>query len=80
VSFELDDKAKHERVVNFVNSLEERYEYYDLARFVFEQEPGFFNNITVSDYLTENGKKIQKGTKLVRAFKYFAEGRVLEDI
>ena len=80
VSFELDDKAKHERVMNFVNDLEERYEYYDLARFVFEQESGFFNNLTVSDYLTENGKKIQKGTKLVRAFKYFAEGRVLEDI
>ena len=80
VSFELDDRSKRERVMNFVNDLEERYEYYDLARFVFEQESGFFNNLTVSDYLTENGKKIQKGTKLVRAFKYFAEGRVLEDI
>ena len=56
------------------------YNYGDLADFVLIQKDGFFNNLIIEDY-TYNGKKITRGTKLIKSFKYFVHnGRSLEDI
>ena len=56
------------------------YNYEDLADFVLTQKDGFFKNLTIEDY-TYNGKKITKGTKLIKSFKYFVHNeRSLEDI
>lgn len=80
VSFELDEKSKKQRIDTFVQMLYNNYNYGDLADFVLIQKDGFFNNLTIEDY-TYNGKKITRGTKLIKSFKYFVHnGRSLEDI
>lgn len=71
VQFELSEEAKHERVLSFINLVEECYSNFDLAKFIHKQEDGFFKNLTIDDYTTIDGKVIHKGTKLVKAFKYF---------
>lgn len=81
VVFELDADAKQERLFNFYSLLEEVYGYTELAKFVLQQAQGFFDNLTVCDFITLNGKKIKAGTKLVKSFKYFAiDNRSLHDI
>lgn len=81
VSFELGEKEKHDRVMHFASYVESQWGYSQLASFIEDQEDGFFDNITVSDYRAWNGKMIKKGTKLVKAFKHFIENeRSLTDI
>ena len=80
ISFELDEKSKKQRIDTFVQMLYNNYDYEDLADFVLTQKEGFFNNLTIEDYIY-NGKKITKGTKLIKSFKYFVNNkRSLEDI
>ena len=80
VSFELDEKSKKQRIDTFVQMLYNNYNYEDLADFVLTQKDGFFKNLTIEDYIY-NGKKITKGTKLIKSFKYFVHNeRSLEDI
>lgn len=76
ISFELSPEAKHERVINFVDEVYNNWRYSDLSDFIAEQEEGFFSNITIKDYTAPNGKTITKGTKLVKAFKYFVENEM----
>ncbi len=81
VSFELGSKEKHDRVLSFAAHVESQWGYSQLAEFIENQEDGFFDNITVSDYRAWNGKLIKKGTKLVKAFKHFINNeRSLTDI
>lgn len=70
VVFDLSKKAKQQRINSFLESLRYYYGQESLSDFVKDQEEGFFDNLTVKDY-TYNGKIITKGSKLVRAFKYF---------
>ena len=80
ISFELDEKEKHKRVMHFVDMVANQWGYDSLADFIEAQESGFFKNLTIEDYEL-NGKVIKKGTKLVKAFKYFVpQGRGLTDI
>ena len=81
VAFELGEKEKHERVIRFAALVESQWGYSELAQFIETQEPGFFQNMTVSDYTAWDGKLIKKGTKLVKAFKHFIKNdRSLADI
>ena len=82
VSFELDAKEKHDRVVRFAGQVAARWGYSDLANFIESQEEGFFKNITISDYTAWDGKVIKKGTKLVKSFRHFVkdDDRSLTDI
>lgn len=81
VSFELGPKEKHDRVLSFAHLVESQWGYSQLAEFIENQEDGFFDNITVSDYQAWNGKLIKKGTKLIKAFKHFINNeRSLTDI
>lgn len=71
VSFDLGDKEKHEKVIQFANDVFFKWRYEELSAFIDTQEEGFFKNITTIDYIAPNGKNIKKGTKLIKAFKYF---------
>ena len=81
VVFELDQKEKHNRIVRFISQVACQWCYTELADFIGRQEEGFFSNITISDYTTLNGETIKKGTRLIKAFKYFVNNeRSLADI
>ena len=49
----------------------ERYENVELAEFIDAMRDCFFNNLTNKDYTCINDVIIKKGTKIIRAFKYF---------
>lgn len=48
-----------------------------MAHFLAEQRDGFFSNAVVREYTAPNGKKIPKGMKLIKAFKYFEEDELI---
>lgn len=82
VIFELGEKEKHDRVIQFAGEVYSKWGYYNLAKFIESQEEGFYKNITVEEALGYDGKLIKKGTKLVKAFKHFinSSDRSLADI
>lgn len=80
VSFELDADSKRKKVNDFVYELKDKWLLEELGNFVFEQSKGFFDNLVVDDYTTNNGTKIRKGTKLLKSFKYFINDKRLEAI
>lgn len=77
VNFELGPKEKSMRIDEFISTLQSRYDNYDLAIFVEKMKEGFFDNEVLFDYILPNDKKIAKGMKLVKAFKYFEEDKSL---
>ena len=81
VIFHLSEKERQERIQRFVDMITLSYGYDELCDFIKEQKEGFFKNLTVSDYRTEDGAIITKGTRFVKAFKYFIRNeRSLTDI
>lgn len=80
VSLPLDEHERNIRIDDFIAILDTRWSNSDLANFVEDMRGGFFNNLTTYDYEYKN-KTIKKGTKLVKAFKYFEEDKcALTDI
>ena len=80
VSFPLDQHERNVRIDDFITVLDTRWENGDLASFVEDMREGFFNNLTLHDYYY-NDMVIKKGTKLVKAFKYFEKDKcALTDI
>ncbi len=77
VNFELGSKEKSMRIDEFISALQGRYDNYDLAIFVEKMKEGFFTNEVLFDYILPDGRKIAKGMKLVKAFKYFEEDKSL---
>ena len=81
VTFELDQREKSLRFKEFKDWI-----YYNLGNdalvdFLKFSEDAFYNNMTPEDYICENGVKIQKGTKIVKAFKFFEKNKdVLHDL
>lgn len=84
IQFELDEKTKKEKFESFLDFINYyfRDNYEELANYIKSQgQESFFQNITSIDYTTLEGKKIKKGTKLVKTFKYFINNtNSLEDI
>lgn len=80
VSFDLGTPERKARIDTFVEMLEYKWENWELSRFVDDMRDGFFDNLTTHDF-TLNQKEIKKGTKLVKAFKYFEkDNKALTDI
>lgn len=80
VSLPLDEHERNVRIDDFIAILETRWENSNLANFVEDMRDGFFNNLTTIDYVYGD-KVIKKGTKLVKAFKYFEDDKcALTDI
>lgn len=80
VRFELDPEDKEESIDGFVNLAKSYYHNEPLADFVSKQREGFFENKTLLDARGADGKIIKKGTRLVKAFRHFAEGNELVDL
>lgn len=81
VSFNLNENEKMTRLNDFVESLCNRWNNSELADFVADMKCDFFNNIMPRDYVCNDGEVIKKGTKIIRAFKYFEKDKnVLEYI
>lgn len=58
-----------------------RYGNSPLAIFIESMRDDFYNNMTTKDYISYEGVKIQKGTKIVKAFKFFEKDKhVLETL
>ena len=80
VSFSLDDKTKEHRLEEFLETINYTYNNEDLKDFISVNKEGFFDNTVIDTYFYKD-KKIPRGMKLVKAFKYFEENpRSLEDI
>ena len=80
IAFPLNQRERESRINQFIEAVECRWNNYDLAAFIDAMREGFFDNLTPQDY-TYGKKKIKKGTKLVKAFKYFETNKcALTDI
>ena len=73
VTFELAAEEKEERLNSFIAMLDEQYCNIDLINFIAFNKDSFFCNHLKKDYVMNNGDKIVKGTKFVKAFKYFED-------
>ena len=75
VELELTQAEKEEKFEHFISHLNSwNNEHCALKRFLREEQEGFFLNSVVKDYSVNIGgqeKIIQKGSKLLKAFKYF---------
>ena len=81
VSFDLDEKTKDYTLETFIENVSYTYNNMPLASFISSNKEGFFNNTVINEFSLSDGKKIPKGMKLVKAFKYFEEDKhLLEDI
>ena len=87
VTFELNDNAKAQRYELFIeyvaNLLNELGGWQNrLLRYLQHITTNeFYNNCLENDYMMPEGKKIQKGTKIVKSFKYFiTDDKLLNDI
>lgn len=81
VQFELSPEEKKSRLNQFIDMISEVYDNDELVFFLENVEEDFFSNHLSKDYNFGKDKKIPKGTKIIRAFKYFEKDlRVLEDL
>lgn len=69
VAFEITDEIKEQHTTDFIKMVF-NYNYDDLGHFLQYERQGFFSNKVVEEY-KNNDIVITKGTKLVKAFKYF---------
>ena len=80
VVFHLDEKEKKARLNEFIASVEDRWDNVELAEFIAKFENNFFENLTFEDYtVPSSGKIIKKGTKIIKAFKFFEEDKIVLD-
>lgn len=80
VHFHLSPKMRQNKISDFSSELISVYGNLELAYFIEHQySEDFFDNKVTADYVTKEGKKIPKGMKLVKSFKYFEKDKkVLE--
>lgn len=78
ITFELTEDAKNDRIQSFINYLL-GLGYPELGMFLEAQRDGFYKNGVVQEYklYDDKGTIITKGTKLVKAFKYFIQNENL---
>ena len=82
VRFELNDNSKCERIEHFEDYVRNLFDDYHhpLANFLRHLSiEEFYSNSLLTDYTISerDNKKIQKGTKIIKAFKYFIEDKQL---
>lgn len=73
ISFELDEKAKREKLEHFAEQVESHYNNWPLSSFLYNLKlEDFYNNRTSKDYLCDSlSEPIPKNFKVVKAFKFF---------
>lgn len=78
VQFHLDEKERSKNFQEFVSQLKLVYDRPDLSTFVELNQQGFYENTVCTPY-EYAGVKINIGAKLVKAFKYFEDDKILLD-
>lgn len=68
----LSNDNKEYQVLSFAERIGRTYENIQLEDFIVKNKEGFFNNEVIYNFSSSKGN-IQKGTKLIKAFKYFEE-------
>lgn len=71
IQFELSEAAKEARLEEFISTISNVYENYELAHFLSQNSQDFYSNKLSKDYLRGYCKTIKKGTKIIKAFKEF---------
>lgn len=83
IQFELDEESKQSRLAEFIRVVNDTYDNYELALFLFKNSQEFYSNVLTEDYYFKD-KIIKKGGKIIKAFKYFEYNeealRKLQDI
>ena len=75
VFFEFIKHDKEIKVDDFANLVEQNYSNPGLADFISSQREGFFTNRVINSTVTDNGDKIPKDMKLLKAFKFFESNK-----
>ena len=71
VQFVMTPEEQMGRIDNFISFIADHTYNLSLGEFVNSMRDCFFENLTNKDYEAPKGKVIKKGTKLIKAFKYF---------
>jgi hypothetical protein len=71
VRFTLSEEERKRRLDEFIDYIWDEIGNDDLARFIEQTSVDFFNKTLSVDFVTDSGIIIPKGTKIVRAFKFF---------
>jgi hypothetical protein len=76
ISLSLNKITKSNKVFEFAEKIERQYMNADLSNFIFVNKENFFDNVTVKDYTfydytIQDYRTINKGIKIIKAFKYF---------
>ena len=80
VTFDLSEEEKTKRLDDFISSIDLTYNNEDLMAFLDEVRADFFTNILSKEY-SAPGIQISKGTKIIKAFKYFEHNeKALKDL
>lgn len=81
ISFELGEMEKQQRISEFIRSVENHWGNPALAEFIDNNRHGFFANQVLNGIESDDGIKIPKGMKLVKAIKFFEKDeKALADI
>lgn len=76
VVFELSDSAKQSKLEEFIEIVSTNYNNSALANFLEMNTKNFFSNLTVEPYHDSYYDiYVPKGTKIIRAFKYFEDNK-----
>ena len=80
VVFHLDEREKRIRLSEFIDSIAVHWDNDELADFIATFQDNFFENLTLADYVVpSSGKVITKGSKIIKAFKFFEKDKIVLD-
>lgn len=88
-SFPLDDESRLKKLKEFIKTIQHQYEEYDLGQFIKTFANEFFTTQKTNKQYSMTvevkgvglrGIKIEAGTKIIKAFKYFIEDKAILDV
>lgn len=79
ITFHLTEKDMESRVTELINYIDDTYGNDTLENFIMTNVSGFHDNVVQSTW-ERDGKRIARGSKLIKSFKHFAQGKALDDI
>lgn len=79
ITFHLTEKDIEARVNELIGYIDYTYDLPSLKPYLLANVQGFQNNQVQHDW-TNGNKRVSKGSKLIKSFKHFTDGRALDDI
>ena len=74
LTFSLDKKIREERIDDMINHISAVYRNGQICDFIDDNRNDFFRNQLSHDYSLAD-KKVPKGTKIIKAFKFFEQNK-----